>query len=125
MKKSDILNWDKPSFIKIKWEMGLYYRFAMKHHGLLAPLAEKLEDKCRDNRHIPFDILLVNDGLFSENVMRKLIAKYSSGEWVSFYNRYVQDILKETLEVQPCVHILDCTKIPVNLDHEHYEGPLL
>lgn len=133
----------------------------MKHHGLLAPLVLLLEDKRRDNHHIPLDILLVlavtaklklkssltdvpfavndaallaelgwnvwdtgrdiNDGLFSESVMRKLVAKYSSEEWVSFYNRYVQDILKETLGVQPGIHILDCTKIPVNLENENYE----
>ena len=31
---------------------------AMKRHGLLTPLADALEDKRKDNRHIPLDILL-------------------------------------------------------------------
>lgn len=134
----------------------------MKRHGLLAGLSYTLDDKRRDNLHIPFDILLalaitaklklktsltdvpfavsdaellaelgwnlwddqraINDGLFSESVMRKLIAKYSSEEWFSFYNRYVQDFLLNKLGLQPCIHILDCTKIPVNLKNENYEG---
>lgn len=53
--------------------------------------------------------------------MRKLLAKYSSKEWVSFYNRYVQEHLMKKLDIQPCIHILDCKKILVNLDHENYE----
>lgn len=134
----------------------------MKRHGLLAGLSYILDDKRRDNLHIPFDILLalavtaklklktsltdvpfavsdaellaelgwnlwdnqrdINEGLFSESVMRKLIAKYSSEEWFSFYNHYVQDFLLNKLGLQPCIHILDCTKIPVNLKNENYEG---
>lgn len=133
----------------------------MKKHGLLELLSCALEDKRRDNLHIPFNILLclavaaklklktsltdvpfavteaellaelgwniwdnerdINDGLFSESVMRKLLAKYSSEEWVSFYNHYVQDCLMEKLDIRPCIHILDCTKIPVNLDNQNYE----
>ena len=134
----------------------------MKRHGILAPLSEALEDRRRDNHHIPFDILLalavtaklklktsltdvpfavndaellaelgwnvwdqdrdVNDGLFSESVMRKLVAKYSSDEWVAFYNRYVQGCIASQPWLQPpCIHILDCTKIPVNLKNENYE----
>lgn len=134
----------------------------MKHHGLLAPLAQSITDKRRENRHIPFDILMalavtaklklktsltdvpfavndaellselgwniwdtdrsINNGLFSEGVMRKLISKYTSEEWVDFYNHYVQNSLVEKLGIQPCIHILDCTKIPVNLENENYEG---
>lgn len=30
----------------------------MKHHGLLAPLAQSITDKRRENHHIPFDILM-------------------------------------------------------------------
>ena len=134
----------------------------MKKRGLTAPLTQALPDKRRDNRHIPFDILLclavaaklkcktsltdvpfavteaellaelgwniwdnerdVNDGLFSESVMRKLLAKYKSEEWVSFYNSYVQEHLMKELDIQPCVHILDCTKVLVNLYNDNYEN---
>lgn len=54
--------------------------------------------------------------------MRKLLTKYSSGEWVSFYNSYVHEHLMEELDIQPCIHILDCTKILVNLDNDNYES---
>lgn len=133
----------------------------MKRHGFLDPLSDFLEDKRRDNSHIPFGILMIlaivskmklktsltdvpfavndaellaelgwnvwdnerdiNDGLFSEGAMRKLLAKYTRQEWVDFYNHYVQDSLLGTLGVQPSIHILDCTKIPVNLTNENYE----
>lgn len=63
----------------------------------------------------------MNEGLFSESVMRKLLAKYKSEEWVSFYNDYVQNYLMNELDIQPCIHILDCTKVLVNLDNENYE----
>lgn len=134
----------------------------MKKRGLTDLLSQCLPDKRRDNRHIPFDILLclavaaklkrktsltdvpfavteaellaelgwnlwdnerdVNEGLFSESVMRKLLAKYSSEEWISFYNHYVQKYLTKKLDLQPCIHILDCTKVLVNLDNDNYEG---
>lgn len=134
----------------------------MKKRGLTDLLSCALPDKRRDNRHIPFGILLclavaaklkcktsltdvpfavteaellaelgwniwdserdVNEGLFSESVMRRLLAKYSSGEWVDFYNNYVQEHLEKNLGIQPCIHILDCTKVLVRLDNEHYEN---
>ena len=52
--------------------------------------------------------------------MRKLLGKYNSEEWGSFYNSYVREHLMEELDIQPCVHILDCTKILVNLDNDNY-----
>ena len=86
--------------------------FAVTEAELLAELGWNLWDNERD----------VNEGLFSESVMRKLLAKYSSGEWISFYNGYVQEHLMKELDVQPCIHILDCTKVLVNLDNGNYEN---
>ncbi len=37
-------------------------------------------------------------------------------------NTYVQDYLCPKLDVQPCIHILDCTKVLVNLDNDNYEN---
>ena len=85
--------------------------FAVTEAEVLAELGWNLWDNERD----------VNQGIFSESVMRKLLAKYTSDEWVSFYNSYVQNCLMEKLDIQPCIHILDCTKILVNLDNENYE----
>jgi len=85
--------------------------FAVNDAELLAELGWNVWDNERD----------INKGLFSESVMRKLLAKYSSDEWVSFYNDYVQKYLLKKLNIQPNIHILDCTKIPVNLQNENYE----
>ncbi len=71
----------------------------MTEAELLAELGWNIWDNERD----------VNDGLFSESVMRKLLAKYKSEEWGSFYNSYVQEHLVKELDIQPCVHILVCT----------------
>lgn len=86
--------------------------FAVTDAGLLAELGWNIWDQDRE----------LEDGLFSESVMRKLVAKYNSGEWVSFYNRYVQEYLIKELGIQPCIHILDCTKVQVNLKNPNYEG---
>ncbi len=85
--------------------------FAVTEAELLAELGWNIWDNERD----------VNEGLFSESVMRKPLAKYSSGEWVSFYNSYAQGHLMAELDIQPCVHILDCTKVLVNLYNGNYE----
>ncbi len=87
--------------------------FAVTDTGLLAELGWNAWDYGRN----------VNEGLFSESVMRKLVKKYNSEELVSFYNHYVQDYVLENLGVQPCIHILDCTKIPVKLSNTNYENP--
>ena len=86
--------------------------FAVMEAELLAEPGWNLWDNERD----------VNEGLFSESVMRKLLAKYSSEEWISFYNGYVRKHLMKELDVQPCSHILGCTKVLVNLDNRNYEN---
>ncbi|SPF53534.1 conserved hypothetical protein [Candidatus Desulfosporosinus infrequens] len=85
--------------------------FAVTDAELLAELGWNVWDTERD----------LEEGLFSENVMRRMIAKYDSDEFIGFYNRYIQKYVLPTLQFQPTVHILDCTKIPVNLDNDNYE----
>ena len=65
--------------------------FAVSDAELLAELGWNIWDIGRN----------INDGLFSESVMRKLIAKYSSEEWVCFYNHYVQNFVLEKLDRKP------------------------
>lgn len=86
--------------------------FAVNDAELLAELGWNVWDSERD----------LNEGLFSESVMRKLLLKYTSEEWISFYNSYVQKYLMPKLNIKPDIHILDCTKIPVNLQNENYEN---
>ena len=86
--------------------------FAVNDAELLAELGWNVWDSERD----------LNEGLFSESVMRKLLLKYTSEEWISFYNSYVQKYLTPKLNIKPDIHILDCTKVPVNLQNENYEN---
>lgn len=129
----------------------------MKNIGLTNKLNESFEDKRKQNKHIPLDILLslaitakmklktsltdvpfavtdgkllselgwsmwdtgrtLEDGLFTEGVMRNLTVKYSAEELITSYNHYVQKIVIKDLNLAPSIHILDCTKIHVNLDN--------
>lgn len=85
--------------------------FAINDAELLSELGWNAWDTERD----------LDKGLFSENVMRGLLRKYTSEEMVSFYNNHVQEHFLKTLGMQPEIHILDCTKVPVNLSSENYE----
>lgn len=137
----------------------------MKNIGIISKLSESFKDKRKQNKHIPFDILIslaitakmklktsltdvafavtdaellselgwniwdtdrnLEEGLFAEGVMRNLIKKYDStekNEFIDSYNHYVQNIVMPHLNISPSIHILDCTKVKVNLDNANYEN---
>lgn len=62
------------------------------------------------------------NGIFDEATLRKLIKKYSAEDWIEFYNKNISLILENSLLEKPSIHILDCTKIPVNLKNSNYEN---
>jgi hypothetical protein len=136
----------------------------MKKLKLTDKLIESFEDKRKQNKHIPFDILMtlaitakmklktsltdvafavtdaellselgfniwnvdrnIEDGLFAEGVMRNMVDKYDcseTNELVKSYNNYVQNYVMPSLNITPSIHILDCTKICVNLKNKNYE----
>lgn len=133
----------------------------MKNIGLIDKLLESFTDKRKQNKHIPFQILIalaitakmklktsltdvafavtdgellsefgwniwdtdrnLEEGLFAEGVMRNLVQKYGADEFINSYNKYVQDVVMPSLDIAPSIHILDCTKIQVNLDNTNYE----
>ena len=68
--------------------------FAVNDAQLLAELGWNIWDNER----------CLNEGLFSESVMRKLLSKYSSEEWICFYNSYVQKHLMPKLDIKPNIH---------------------
>lgn len=134
----------------------------MKNIGLIDKLAESFKDKRKQNKHIPFHILIalaitakmklktsltdvafavtdgellselgwnmwdtnknLEEGLFAEGVMRNLIQKYDAEEFIESYNNYVQNVVMPSLNIAPSIHILDCTKMHVNLDNVNYEN---
>lgn len=64
----------------------------------------------------------VSEGLMDEGVVRKLIGKYEKEELVRGYNRCVGERMLVEQGIQANTHILDCTKLHVNLDNENFEG---
>jgi hypothetical protein len=63
----------------------------------------------------------LEEGLFAEGVMRNIVDKFKSKELIDSYNHYVQSIVMPSIDISPTIHILDCTKIHVNLDNSNYE----
>jgi hypothetical protein len=134
---------------------------AVKKMGLIERLSNSFNDKRKDNKKIPFGILIalavtakmklktsltdvshaitdaetlaafgwnlwdtereINNGLFSEGVMRNIVEKYEASEFIDSYNAYVKDEVLETPETKPSIHILDCTNIAVNLSNDNFE----
>jgi hypothetical protein len=61
-------------------------------------------------------------GLMDEGSIRKLVGKYEAQEWIEGYNRYVQEHALSVMGLEANIHILDVTKLEVNLDNPNYEG---
>lgn len=64
----------------------------------------------------------LNKGLLSEGTIRHLLGKWNSDDWISYYNNTVQNHIMRKQNIQPNLHILDCTNIRVNLNNENYEN---
>jgi hypothetical protein len=59
---------------------------------------------------------------FNGDVIRKMLGDMTPMELIQWYNRHVGRAYLEQANYEPCIHILDCTKLEVNLDNENYEG---
>ena len=59
---------------------------------------------------------------FSGDVIRKMLYEMEASSLVDWYNRYVGRAYLRQADYAPCIHILDCTKLVVNYENEHYEG---
>ncbi|GHU12912.1 hypothetical protein FACS1894161_2120 [Spirochaetia bacterium] len=62
------------------------------------------------------------EGLMSEGEYRYVFEKYRKEALVTGYNECVQRHILPKAEISSDIHLLDCTKITVNLKHERYEG---
>jgi len=60
-------------------------------------------------------------GFLTEGVIRNLVDKYEESELIDYYNKYIRENIIPVLEIRPTIHILDCSKVTVNLDNENYE----
>lgn len=86
--------------------------FAVTDSELLSELGWNIWDTDRD----------MSKGLFSEGVVRNFINKYESEEFIDSYNHYVQNTVLPGIGISPSIHILDCTKLKVNLNNTNYEN---
>jgi len=64
----------------------------------------------------------LREGLMSEGTLRNLVKKYTVDELITAYNAYVQDEVFVKGNIAPNIHILDCTKLEVELSNINYEG---
>lgn len=62
-----------------------------------------------------------SDGWLSEGAIRHLIGKYSADDLINYYNGVINYIY-ESMDIEPNIHILDCTKLSVNMDNPNYEN---
>jgi hypothetical protein len=62
----------------------------------------------------------MENGIISDGLIRGFLKKYEGKDFINLYNNYAKEIFK-TLDIDPNIHLLDCTKIEVNLKNENYE----
>jgi hypothetical protein len=60
-------------------------------------------------------------GLMDEGAIRHLLGKYEENETINGYNNCVQSHILPQMGIETDVHILDCTKLEVELKNENYE----
>lgn len=84
--------------------------FAITSHKTIAELGYNAMNTNCDN------------GWFNEGTLRHLIGKYNSEEIFNYYNEIVQKNIIPKLDIQSNIHILDCTKIAVEINNTNYEN---
>jgi hypothetical protein len=85
--------------------------YAITDPDTLAELGWNIYDTTRD----------LENGLISDGAIRALLNHYKAGNFVNLYNNYYI-VSSEKLDFVPNIHILDCTKVDVNVDNENYEN---
>lgn len=86
--------------------------FALTDHRTLAELGYSLRDTDRD----------MGKSLMTEGAIRALVGKYTADEFLAGYNAFVQSQICPKMDLVPNIHILDCTKIEVNMKNNNYEN---
>ena len=110
------------SFIPFKLIMTLAVASKMKVHTSLTDIPYAIQDH-RVLAELGFNIVNNNkDELFTEGTIRYLLGKYSPEQLVNYYNNVIQNHIFIKKEIIPSVHIVDCTKIAVNIDNANYEN---
>lgn len=85
--------------------------YAIQDHRLLSSLGYNLINKNIEEK-----------GIMSEGSIRFLINKFEGFEFIDLYNDLIQNNIMKKLNITPNIHILDCTKITVNINNSNYEN---
>lgn len=110
------------SFIPLSFIMTLAIASKMKSRMSLTDIPYAIRDH-RILAELGYAAINSNseDGWFKEGTIRHLLGKYKYEEIFDYYNDVVQKYIFKTHNICPSIHILDCTKIKVNIDNENYE----
>lgn len=110
------------AFIPFKLVIALAVAAKMKVRSSLTDIPYAITDH-RVLAELGYNFVDHNgDGLFNEGTIRYLVGKYTSDEWINYYNDTVRKNIFSKKRIEPTIHILDCTKISVNYDNENYEN---
>jgi hypothetical protein len=85
--------------------------YAIMDAEVLSSLGYALWDTDRD----------LEKGLMTEGAIRHMLGKYEQNELITGYNHCVQCRILPKMDIEANVHILDCTKLEVELTNENYE----
>ena len=110
------------SFVPFKLIIAMSIAAKMKIHTSLTDIPTAIQDH-RVLAEIGYN--LVNDDkedFFTEGTIRYLLSKYSNEDLIAYYNSVVKNHIMPLKDIEPNIHILDCTKIAVNFDNKNYEN---
>lgn len=109
------------SFIPKDIIMALAIAAKMKNRTSLTDIPYAIQDH-RTLSRLGYSAVGKDSGWMTEGTIRHWIGKYSSKEFFNYYNSVVQDHIFKRKDINPSIHILDCTKIAVNFENKNYEN---
>lgn len=114
------------SFIPLSFIMTLAIAAKMKNRMSLTDVPYAIRAH-RTLAELGYSAINTNskDGWFKEGTIRHLLGKYEYEEMYDYYNDVVQKHIFKTHDIYPNIHILDCTKIKVNMKNGNYENSSL
>lgn len=110
------------SLVPFKLIMTLAVAAKMKIHTSLTDIPYAIQDH-RVLAELGFNAN--KDTLFTEGTIRHLLGKYATEHLVDYYNDVVQNRIFISKDIKPDIHIVDCTKISVNIENNNYENSSL
>lgn len=110
------------SFIPLNFIMALAIASKMKGRMSLTDIPFAIRDH-RTLAELGYAAINTDyeDGWLREGTIRHLLGKYNCKDIFQYYNDVVQKHIFKSNNICPNIHILDCTKIKVNLNNKNYE----